>query len=212
MAITRAQMRRQLYRGGGIASVPRRQKYGLGDFVRKLIPNEIANVASKAAPFVAMIPGGAPYAAVMRGVGRYDKRGDLGDALKQGALTYGLGKYVAPSIREGVGSIFSGGTKDLSGVDVGFQEALRKQKDKSMFGKVGEFLAAGKKKFDDLPGGRLGKMGAIFAGGTGIALLADKLAGPKQADETVGEYMARRKSSVAEYLRFYYKRTNPLDY
>jgi len=79
-----------------------------------------------------------------------------------------------------------------------------------MFGKVGEFLAAGKKKFDDLPGGRLGKMGAIFAGGTGIALLADKLAGPKQADETVGEYMARRKSSVAEYLRFYYKRTNPL--
>ena len=210
MAITRSQMRRQLYRGGGIASVPRRQRYGIGDLVRKLIPNEIANVASKAAPFVAMIPGGAPYAAVMRGVGRYDKRGDLGDALKQGALTYGLGKYVAPSIREGVGSIFSGGTKDLSGVDVGFQEALRKQKDKSMFGKVGEFLAAGKKKFDDLPGGRLGKMGAIFAGGTGIALLADKLAGPKQADETVGEYMARRKSSVAEYLRFYYKRTNPL--
>ncbi len=208
MAITRAQMRRQLYRGGGIASVPRRQKYGLGDFVRKLIPNEIANVASKAAPFVA--PFNPVAAGLMRGIGRYDKRGSLSDALKQGALTYGFGKYAAPSIREGVGSIFSGGTKDLSGVDVGFQEALRKQKDKSMFGKVGEFLAAGKKKFDDLPGGRLGKMGAIFAGGTGIALLADKLAGPKQADETVGEYMARRKSSVAEYLRFYYKRTNPL--
>jgi len=108
MAITRSQMRRQLYRGGGIASVPRRQRYGIGDLVRKLIPNEIANVASKAAPFVAMIPGGAPYAAVMRGVGRYDKRGDLGDALKQGALTYGFGKYAAPSIREGVGSMFSG--------------------------------------------------------------------------------------------------------
>ena len=208
MAITRSQMRRQLYRGGGIASVPRRQRYGIGDLVRKLIPNEIANVASKAAPFVA--PFNPVAAGLMRGIGRYDKRGSLSDALKQGALTYGLGKYVAPSIREGVGSIFSGGTKDLSGVDVGFQEALRKQKDKSMFGKVGEFLAAGKKKFDDLPGGRLGKMGAIFAGGTGIALLADKLAGPKQADETVGEYMARRKSSVAEYLRFYYKRTNPL--
>ena len=153
MAITRSQMRRQLYRGGGIASVPRRQRYGIGDLVRKLIPNEIANVASKAAPFVA--PFNPVAAGLMRGIGRYDKRGDLGDALKQGALTYGLGKYVAPSIREGVGSIFSGGTKDLSGVDVGFQEALRKQKDKSMFGKVGEFLAAGKKKFDDLPGGRL---------------------------------------------------------
>ena len=125
MAITRSQMRRQLYRGGGIASVPRRQKYGLGgitqigkpgglvepgimkygglDFItdplkkvgeriRKLIPNEIANVASKAAPFVAMIPGGAPYAAVMRGVGRYDKRGSLSDALKQGLGTYAGGQ------------------------------------------------------------------------------------------------------------------------
>jgi len=210
MAITRAQMRRQLYRGGGIASVPRRQKYGLGDFVRKLIPNEIANVASKAAPFVAMIPGGAPYAAVMRGVGRYDKRGDLGDALKQGALTYGFGEYVAPSIREGVGSMFSGGAsaKDLSGVDVGLQEGLRKQKEKSMFGKVGEFLSAGKKKFGEM--GRLGQMGTILAGGTGLALLADKLVGPKQPDESMDDYLARRKSSVSEYLRFYYKRTNPL--
>jgi len=146
----------------------------------------------------------------MRGVGRYDKRGDLGDALKQGALTYGLGKYVAPSIREGVGSMFSGGAsaKDLSGVDVGFQEALKKQKDKSMFGKVGEFLSAGKKKFGEMD--RLGQMGTILAGGTGLALLADKLVGPKQPDESMDDYLARRKSSVSEYLRFYYKRTNPL--
>ena len=45
-------MRRQLYRGGGITSIPR-QGYGLGDIVkkvgktvRKLIPNEIAELKS----------------------------------------------------------------------------------------------------------------------------------------------------------------------
>ena len=58
--INRSKMRRQLYRGGGITSL-RRQKYGIGSWVkervRKLIPNELADVAVKAAPFVAMIPG-----------------------------------------------------------------------------------------------------------------------------------------------------------
>ena len=74
-----------------------RQNYGLGDLVkkvgerfRKLIPNEIANVAAKAAPFVA--PFNPLAAGIMRGVGRYDKRGDFGDALKQGLLTYGGGQ------------------------------------------------------------------------------------------------------------------------
>ncbi len=84
-------MRRQLYRGGGIASI-RRQKYGLGDWVRKLIPNELADIAVKAAPFVAPFQPG--IAAMMRGIGRYDQRGSLSDALKQGALTYGLGKGI----------------------------------------------------------------------------------------------------------------------
>ena len=221
MAITRSQMRRQLYRGGGIANVPRRQRYGLGDLVRKLIPNEIANVASKAAPFVA--PFNPIAAGLMRGIGRYDKRGNLGDALKQGLATTALG--AGTRFLGGAENIMGGGITNFSspfgaaseagkfaGYDaMGYDPALPTKKpflDK--FGKVGEFLAAGKKKFDDLPGGRLGKMGAIFAGVTGITLLADKLVGPKKPDETVGEYMARRKSSVSKYLRFYYKRTNPL--
>jgi hypothetical protein len=87
--INRSKMRRQLYRGGGITSL-RRQKYGLGDFVRKLIPNELADIAVKAAPFVA--PFNPGVAGLMRGIGRYDQRGSLSDALKQGALTYGFGK------------------------------------------------------------------------------------------------------------------------
>ena len=62
-------MRRQLRASGGITNA--RQGYGLGSWVkeriRKIIPNELANVAVKAAPFVAMIPGYGPAAAgIMR--------------------------------------------------------------------------------------------------------------------------------------------------
>jgi len=87
-------MRRQLYRGGGIAGLYPRQKYGIGSWVkervRKLIPNELADVAAKAAPFVA--PFNPLAAGIMRGVGRFDKRGSISDALKQGLLTYGGGQ------------------------------------------------------------------------------------------------------------------------
>ena len=93
--ITRAQMQRQLRNNGGIMTVKTiRKKYGLGSdlksFVRKIIPNEIADIAVKAAPFVAPFNPGA--AAIMRGVGRFDQRGSISDALKQGALTYAGGQ------------------------------------------------------------------------------------------------------------------------
>ena len=91
--ITRAQMRRQLRAQGGIMNVTSRKKYGIGsdfkDFVRKLIPNEIADVAVKAAPFVA--PFNPGIAGLMRGIGRFDQRGSISDALKQGAATFGFG-------------------------------------------------------------------------------------------------------------------------
>mgnify|MGYP004351091801 CR=1 FL=1 len=99
--ITRAQMQRQLRNEGGVMTVKTiRKKYGLGDlvgdvgnFVRKLIPNELADVAVKAAPFVAMIPGYGPTtAALMGGIGRFDQRGSLSDAFKQGIGTYAGGK------------------------------------------------------------------------------------------------------------------------
>ncbi len=55
--------------------------------IRNLIPNELADVAVKAAPFVAMIPGQQGTAALMRGLGRFDQRGSISDALKQGLGT-----------------------------------------------------------------------------------------------------------------------------
>ena len=81
--INRSKMQRQLYRGGGIADLYPRQKYGIGSWVkervRKLIPNELADVAVKAAPFVA--PFNPLAAGLMRGIGRFDQRGSISDAL-----------------------------------------------------------------------------------------------------------------------------------
>jgi hypothetical protein len=73
------------------------------DRVRKLIPNELASVAVKAAPFVA--PFNPAIAGLMRGIGRFDQRGSLSDAFKQGIATAGLG----------VGARALGGATDIMG-------------------------------------------------------------------------------------------------
>ena len=90
--ISRGNMRRQLRASGGITNA--RQGYGVGSWVkekiRKIIPNELANVAVKAAPFVAPFFPGA--AAAMRGIGRFDQRGSIGDAVRQAGATYAFGK------------------------------------------------------------------------------------------------------------------------
>jgi len=91
--ISRSHMNRQLYQNGGIMGVAR-ENYGFGSkfkkFVRNIIPNEIADIAVKAAPFVAPFQPG--IAAAMRGIGRFDQRGSISDAVKQAGATYGFGK------------------------------------------------------------------------------------------------------------------------
>ena len=86
-------MNRQLYQNGGIMGVAR-ENYGIGSkfkkFVRKVIPNEVADIAVKAAPFVAPFQPGV--AAAMRGIGRFDQRGSISDAVKQAGATYAFGK------------------------------------------------------------------------------------------------------------------------
>jgi len=67
-----------------------RPKYGFLDRVRKLIPNEIAGVAEKAAPFVA--PFNPLAAGLMGGIGSFDRTGNLGGAFKSGLMNYGLGQ------------------------------------------------------------------------------------------------------------------------
>jgi len=151
MAISRSLMNRQLQANGGIMQVAPREKFGLGSsikkFARKIIPNEVAEIAVKAAPFVA--PFNPAVAAAMSGIGTFDQTGSIGDSLKGGALTYGLGQgaryiggagfqgnpftaggaFTAPGFTQGfsspigtqtgLGKLFSNqGTKGVQGVSV----------------------------------------------------------------------------------------------
>jgi hypothetical protein len=117
MAISRMQMNRQLYAGGGIMDVTPRENFGWGSkfkkFVRKVIPNEIADVAVKAAPFVA--PFNPLIAAGMAGLGGFDQTGSISKSLRSGALTYGLGNLA----RVVGGAGFQGGLK-APGTGTGF--------------------------------------------------------------------------------------------
>jgi len=91
MTITRGQMQRELY---GVGSLVGREKFGLGSslkkFVRKIIPNEVAEVAVKAAPFVA--PFNPLLAGSMSALGTFDQTGSIGRSVKSGLINYGLGQ------------------------------------------------------------------------------------------------------------------------
>ena len=74
-----------------------RRQYGLGSsfkkFVRKIIPNEVAKVAEKAAPFIALAaPQFALPAAIAGGLGSFDRTGRIGSSLASGLKTYSLGQ------------------------------------------------------------------------------------------------------------------------
>ena len=202
--ISRAHMRRQLRANGGITNA--RQGYGIGSWVkervRKLIPNELANVAVKAAPFVAMLPGYGPLAAgIMRGVGRFDQRGSISDALKQGVGTYAGGKVFGKGM-EAAKFRTPGG----SAID-----SLKELPSKFME-KGSEFLNKG---IDTLnksgTTGEILKGQLLVGGGTAIAsFIASQFAeDPQQPGESYSEYMARRKPVVEKNLKIYLGQSNP---
>ncbi len=107
--------------------------------IRNLIPNELADIAVKAAPFVAMIPGQQGTAALMRGLGRFDQRGSISDALKQGAATYGFGK------------VAGGLTSKIPGIDGSYEGAKGiMQFGKDAYGAAKTGLSGGKNTAVDL--------------------------------------------------------------
>jgi len=192
-----------------------RQLYGLGSLVRKLIPNELANLASKAAPFVA--PFNPLAAGIMRGVGRYDKRGDLGDAFKQGALTFGFGKGVGMLGGAQSDGFFGGQTFTREGFEQGpigrlFQRPEVNLEKTSTDPKGIKSVIEGSKKLDDIPIiGELPNMvkqqilvGGVTAAGTYIyeKFLAEEP--PQDTSETMEEYLARRKQNVGKKMRTYF--------
>ncbi len=110
--------------------------------LRKIIPNEVADIAVKAAPFVA--PFNPGIAAAMRGVGRFDQRGSISDALKQAAATAafgnvagmipGTGNYFGKGLEgakalgsdalSGITSIFKGPTPGTNEIAKSVKEAM----------------------------------------------------------------------------------------
>ena len=217
--ITRAQMPRQLRNMGGITNAVPREKYGLGSKIkerfRKLIPNELADIAVKAAPFVA--PFNPGIAGLMRGIGRFDQRGSISDALKQGALTYGGGQAVrmlgGAGFQRGLGTPGDRFTTPLSD--------KRSQAIKGLFEKKPEDLLKDKK---DKPGflrkaseetiGRVPVLknlspkvqekllaGTITSGASALYSYFTGEFEPQEPGETLGEYMARRKERVKSQMR-----------
>ena len=85
---------RQMAAYGGMMGRDGRRRYGLGSFVkdtvRKIIPNEVAEIAVKAAPFVA--PFNPIAAGLMSGIGSFDQTGRIGSSLKSGLMNYGMGQ------------------------------------------------------------------------------------------------------------------------
>ena len=223
--ITRAQMPRQLRNRGGMTVKTVRQKYGLGSLIkktiRKLIPNELADIAVKAAPFVAPFNPGA--AALMRGVGRFDQRGSISDALKQGAATYAFGKGVGKLGGAQTGEGFLGGQKFSM---EGFREGplgtmfpkttttdvttLPKPKPVVPEKETGIIRAITDKTIAKIPGATklLPKsvMDQLVVGGitSGASALYSYFKGdfrPQEEGETMEEYLAARKESVGKQMR-----------
>jgi len=128
MAISRSLMNRQLRANGGIMEVTPRENFGLGSklkkFVRKIIPNEVADIAVKAAPFVA--PFNPALAAGMSGLGTFDQTGSISAGLKSGAMNYGggqLARYVGGAGFQG-NPFGQGGAFTGSGFKSGFSSPL----------------------------------------------------------------------------------------
>ena len=220
--INRAKMPRQLRNKGGITSIVPREQYGLGskikDRVRKLIPNELADVAVKAAPFVA--PFSPKTAALMRGIGRFDQRGSISDAFKQGAATFAFG----------AGTRKLGGAENVFG-DFGFSSPLSPERTQALGSLFQSQQAAetaktaddarkgfeGVKRISDATIGKVPILKELpsmvqqqlFAGGitAGASLLASYFQGEfeeQQPGETIEEYLARRKENVGIKMRTYF--------
>jgi len=214
-------MRRQLRASGGITNA--RQGYGIGSWVkervRKLIPNELASVATKAAPFVAPFFPGA--AAAMRGIGRFDQRGSIGDAVRQAGATYGFGKLAGKlGGAEGSGLLNPGGqTYTKGGFDAGpigkmfagdpsnVKIATEGAKPVGMesVSKATEFMK-------NIP--IIGELpplvqqqlliGGVTSAGTYVYEKFLKEEPPQDESETMEEYMARRKENVGSKMRNYF--------
>jgi hypothetical protein len=235
--INRAKMPRQLRNKGGITNVTPRTNYFLGGIkrrIRKLIPNELADVAVKAAPFVA--PFNPAVAGLMRGIGRFDQRGSLSDAFKQGLGTYaggqlfrtiggagpqeGLGGFkfsspLSPDRTTAVKDFFSPKEKPTGSLAEEMSEVSLSPSTKSNKGtglNIGKSIKDATGLFKDTP---ILKdlpsivqqqilVGGVSGAATYIYEAFLKEEPPQEEGETYEEYMARRKENVGRKMKGYF--------
>jgi len=101
--------------------------------IRKVIPNELSEIAVKAAPIVA--PFNPAIAAAMAGIGSFDQTGRIGDSLKSGIGTYALGQgarylggagFQKPGMSAFTPSGFKAGFSSPLGTETGIGKLLSK--------------------------------------------------------------------------------------
>ena len=216
-------MPRQLRNKGGITSIIPREKYGIGsdlkDFVRDIIPNELADVAVKAAPFVAPFYPGT--AALMRGIGRFDQRGSISDAIKQGTATYAFGKVAGKlgGAESGEG-FFGGQTYSMEGFREGPIGSLFQSQQAAETAKTADDARKGFEGVKKLSDATIGKVPIlrdlppsiqdriVFGGLTAAASYVYdafiKEEPPQEEGETIEQYLARRKENVGRKMRTYF--------
>ena len=219
-------MRRQLYRGGGITGLYPREKFGWGskikDRFRKLIPNELADIAVKAAPVVA--PFNPGVAGLMRGIGRFDQRGSISDALKQGLATTAFGagtRYLGG--QRGIEDIMGGGLRNFSS-PISEDSSLRDIFEAKKFSDADNVKRADSIKntpafMQRATEATIGKVpilrdlspmvkqkllvGGAIAGASTLASLFKGEFRPQEEGESMEEYLAARKDVVGKQMRIY---------
>ena len=212
--INRAKMPRQLRGKGGIKNITPRTNYlfgGIKDRIRKIIPNELANIASKAAPLVA--PFNPLAAGIMRGVGRFDKRGSVSDALKQGLGTFVGGKVAGmiPGTQDYFGQGMQG-VRNLASDIGGFFSKTPGKTNLDKTEKGLDIFKRGAKKLENIPIiGELPDMvkQQILVGGmtSAATYVYEKFLSeepPQEPGETVEQYLSRRKENVGNKMRSYF--------
>ena len=147
--------------GGDYAGIPMGSRTGFGILkkikkrVRKIIPNEIADIAVKAAPFVA--PFNPIVAGAMAGIGSLDQTGNVADAFKRGALTFGGGQlarfiggagFQDPSLSAFTPSGFRAGFSSPLGTETGLGKFLDQRNQQAAAKAIAEQGKANKAAFD----------------------------------------------------------------
>ena len=231
MAITRGQMQRQLRQSGGImnaasetigggdyAGIPMGSRTGFGILkkikkrVRKIIPNEIADIVTKAAPFVA--PFNPIVAGAMAGIGSFDQTGNVADAFKRGALTFGGGQlarfiggagFQDPSLSAFTPSGFRAGFSSPLGTETGLGKFLDQRNQQAAARAIAEQGKTNKAAFDAGISEVTGVGGEKFVTADAATDFVSKVKNPVKGDTNfIGELFGNIKNkdypAVADQL------------